>query len=911
MSDRSVGVHPDGPGFGGNDSGCVKKTCQPGDCGYVGSDGCGGILDCTGPGGGSPCPSGEYCGGGGPNKCGKGDAGNSNSDAAVAACVPKTASCSQLGYTCGYTGDGCGGVINCNGDGGNCAYPQYCGGGGFNVCGGTSPLTPDGGVQCSPTTCQALKYNCGYANDGCGHLLDCNTNAGGCPAPQFCGGGGFNQCGGNSGMSTDGGSLCVPLTCGQLGFDCGPAGDGCGNVINCYPNNGTACAGAGDTCGGGGIPGVCGHTCTGLCNQPKCDGGGVTTITGKVIAGTLPVYLAAGGSPDPVPNVLVYIPNAPLQPFTQGAQCSPCGADVTGSPLVSTTTAFDGTFTLTNVPYGPKVPVVIQLGRWRREVYVDVPACTTTVVGAAATAVAPGGTDCIVNGQTTNGAGCIRMPRNKSDGACTTCGTPGVPSADIPLTAISTGAVDSLECVMLKMGVDFGEFTNNSGNGRINIFSCAADNGAGASAGAGTQCEEALMGNGGPYMNYDQILFPCWGREALKPAAEQGNLVTYANGGGRFFATHFSYTWLFQNNPFNTTANWDVNHNTGINQMTGNVRLPAPAPAPNNPQGTVFSEWLGLVGALSSTNPPQLSVNVVRHDVDSPLGTSVDWIDGNDPGDQSPMMLHYTFDTPVGSQSQCGHVIYSDFHVNDTRTSPAVMFPGECNTNPLQPQEKVLEYLIWNLASCVGTPPPPKCTPITCQAQNITCGPASDGCGNLIQSCGMCTPPQTCGGGGTPGQCGGIDGGSCTPKTCQEQNINCGPAGNGCGGLIQSCGTCTPPQTCGGGGAPGQCGYPDGGACQPKTCSDQNITCGPAGDGCGNLLQCGTCMAPDTCGAGGVPGQCGSPDAGSCKPMTCGDQGVECGPASDGCGNLLQCGACKAPLTCGGGGIAGKCGTSQ
>jgi hypothetical protein len=273
-------------------------------------------------------------------------------------------------------------------------------------------------------------------------------------------------------------------------------------------------------------------------------------------------------------------------------------------------------------------------------------------------------------------------------------------------------------------------------------------------------------------------------------------------------------------------------------------------------------------------------------------------------------MLHYTFDTPVGSQSQCGHVIYSDFHVNDTKTSPAVVFPGECNTTPLQPQEKVLEYLIWNLASCVGLPPPPKCTPITCQAQNITCGPASDGCGNLIQSCGTCTPPQTCGGGGVPGQCGGVDGGSCSPKTCQDQNISCGPAGNGCGGLIQSCGTCSPPQTCGGGGAPGQCGYPDAGTCQPKTCADQNITCGPAGDGCGNLLQCGTCKAPDTCGGGGVPGQCGSPDAGSCKPMTCGDQGVECGPASDGCGNLLQCGACKAPLSCGGGGIAGKCGTS-
>ncbi len=889
MQDRSVGVgHPDGSGFFSDSGGCVKQSCQPGDCGFGATDGCGGFLTCP-----TSCPNpGEFCGGGGFNKCGKGDGGTTGGDAGSGPCVPSKSTCQSLRYTCGYFGDGCGGFTDCNGDAGGCPSPQYCGANGmFNQCGGNNGLSPDGGVPCKATDCPTLGMTCGYANDGCGNLLDCYPGGGtSCPSPQACVRG---VCTGNTGVGADGGSPCVPLTCGQLGFTCGPAGDGCGNIINCYPNNGTSCPN-GQTCGGGGIPGVCGSSCTGLCKQqPVCDGGAVTTITGKVIAGTLPTYLNVGSPPDPVPNVLVYIPNSGLQPFNAGAQCSPCGADVSGSPLVSTTTAFDGTFTLTNVPAGNGIPVVIQLGRWRREIKVNIAACTTTAVG----------NDCIVGGSNTTTPGCIRMPRNKTDG--------DVPaSTNIPLTAISTGAVDSIECVMLKMGVDAAEFTNNTGTGRIQLYSCANDNGAGASAGANTECEESLMGNGGTYMGYDQILLPCWGREALKPAAELGNLVTYANGGGRFFATHFSYTWLFNNNPFNTTATWDANHNTGINQMTGNVRLPPPAAAPNNPEGTVFSEWLGLVGALSNANPPQLTVNVVRHDVDAVQGASVDWIDGTDPGDQSNMLLHYTFNTPVGAPSQCGHVIYSDFHVNDTKTSPATTFPAECSNKPLQPQEKVLEFLIWDLASCVGPPAPPKCTPISCGDQNITCGPASDGCGGLIQSCGMCTAPQTCGGGGTPGQCGAPDGGSCTLLTCQSQNIACGPAGDGCGGLIQSCGTCTPPATCGGGGVPGQCGYPDAG-CPAKSCSDQNITCGPAGDGCGNLLQCGTCTPPQTCGGGGVPGQCGAPDAGSCKPETCGAQGIECGPASDGCGNLLQCGTCVPPQTCGGGGIKGKCGGTQ
>ena len=45
------------------------------------------------------------------------------------------------------------------------------------------------------------------------------------------------------------------------------------------------------------------------------------------------------GTPDPVPNVLVYVANGPIQPFPPGVQCSQCGSNVSGNPLVQTTTA--------------------------------------------------------------------------------------------------------------------------------------------------------------------------------------------------------------------------------------------------------------------------------------------------------------------------------------------------------------------------------------------------------------------------------------------------------------------------------------------------------------------------------------------------------------------------------------------
>jgi hypothetical protein len=844
----------DGPGFATGNGGCTPRSCQASGftCGQN-ADGCGFLVDC------GACTGNDFCGGGGFSRCGVGD-GGTPSDGGF--CVPKT--CVELGLTCGQNADGCGGVIDC----GSCTAPALCGGAGFSKCGG--PASVDGGPAptCTPATCASIGAGCGSAGDGCGGMLDCGT----CASPTFCGGGGFSLCGGRSAPGSP--SICVPATCQTLGITCGPAGDGCGNLLQCG-----SCGGP-DICGGGGKPGVCGHDCTGLCTQQVACAGAPTTLTGRVLAG-VSSWVPAGTSPDPVPNAIVYIPSTALQPFHQGAQCTQCGADVSGHPLVATTSAFDGTFSLANVPVGTHIPVVVQLGRWRREVFFDVTSsCATTAMGD------------------------IHLPRTESEG-------------DIPLTAISTGAVDSIECILLKMGVDESEFSGTAmgtSGGRIHLYSAgfgtADANGHGPGASVFDSApEDALLGSGGSYMNYDQIMLPCWGDEFLKSTDELASLVSYANGGGRFFATHFSYTWLFQNSPFSGTATWDVNANRNSTTnggsgapFTGNVDVAG------NPKGAVFVQWLKLLNALSNASPPQVTIEAGRHDVDAVQGQSVDWIDGTDPSPpsaaKSKMLLHYTFDTPVGQAAQCGHAIFSDFHVNNQSSTNADIFPDECEVAALTPQERTLEYMIWDLQSCVPPPPTTTCVPRTCAQQNLGCGPAGDGCGNVIQ-CGMCVSAQTCGGGGVSSQCGAPPpGGHCTPATCASQNLACGPASDGCGNLLD-CGQCVPPLSCGGGGVPGQCGAGDAGVrCDPSTCAAQNIECGPAGDGCGNLLSCGTCPPSSVCGSGGVAGKCGPP--GYCAPSTCAAENIECGPSGDGCGGVIDCGQCSAPGTCGAGGF-GRC----
>ncbi len=585
------------------------------------------------------------------------------------------------------------------------------------------------------------------------------------------------------------------------------------------------------------------------------------------------------------------MPNAAVQPFAPGVSCDNCASTVSGSPLVSTVTAVDGTFTLTNVPVGASIPLVIQLGRWRRQVTIpSVPKCQTTPVAATLTNMP----QC----STTNPS----CPAGKARG-------------DIPRMAFSTGVVDALECVMLKIGIDQSEFTIPSGTGRINLYEGLVDNSIpeGAEGGAtlpGAPTEDQLWSTQAALNQYDMVLFPCQQNQTTRSATVQQNLIKYANAGGRIFATHFSYVWLNDDAPFSQTAKWDPEQHPSPADQTGYIDT-------SFPKGLELAQWLVVVNASNQctvnlqcgiggtcTNGQclgQISLSVIRHDFDNVVAPSQSWMTSRtrpSPG----AIMHYTFNTPVGAPAdqQCGRVLFDDFHVENVGDSYQQIFPAECVIGQkMSPQEKLLEFMIFDLSSCVTPDTPPPCMPKTCAEVGVQCGPAGDGCGNVIQ-CGTCPAGKTCGGGGTPSVCGAPQ---CTPETCAEQNIHCGPAGDGCGNGIE-CGACPSGQTCGGGGMPGVCGTQ---TCTKQTCAGLGVACGPAGDGCGGLLQCGSCPAGQTCGGGGKPGVCGSMP---CVPRTCAQLGANCGPVGDGCGNVIQCGNCSPPQTCGGGGTASVCGGS-
>lgn len=116
-----------------------------------------------------------------------------------------------------------------------------------------------------------------------------------------------------------------------------------------------------------------------------------------------------------------------------------------------------------------------------------------------------------------------------------------------------------------------------------------------------------------------------------------------------------------------------------------------------------------------------------------------------------------------------------------------------------------------------------------------------------------------------------------------------GPGGWGGGGQGSvSSSSAASSSTGGGEGGETSSGGQGGSGCVPKTCTDLGKDCGDVDDGCGAQIDCGLCVAPDSCGGGGTPNVCGG-----CTPKTCASENVLCGTLDDGCGNLLDCGDYK------------------
>jgi hypothetical protein len=404
------------------------------------------------------------------------------------------------------------------------------------------------------------------------------------------------------------------------------------------------------------------------------------------------VYDPAGRVP--LYNAVVYVvdPDTELKPLGQGAQCESCSANFPKTALAVALTQSDGSFRLTDMPTGKDVPLIVQLGKWRRVVTIpEVTPCTDTPLPA----------------------GLTRLPRNTSEG-------------DLPKIAVTTGGSDALECLLKKIGVDVEEFTPDSGKGRVNLFAGyrAAKTMLSDGAEVALRPAEELWASADRMLDYDMMLMGCEGEGSLwkppadvtvsdslpRPVSMQLEVRKYADLGGRIFGSHWHHRWI---NSDDTTPD-DPYPPLGppvasFARSAGGVDDLTLAVDSSFPKGLAFRDW--LVNVKASTVAGQLDVHKVEHSVDSvDPSLARRWIYGTDP-DGVPgktrvpdMVQYFSFTTPVG-QPECGRMVFSDVHVSFGGDKYAdTPFPDRCKASPdseLSPQEKALEFMIFDLSSCI------------------------------------------------------------------------------------------------------------------------------------------------------------------------------------------------------------------
>jgi hypothetical protein len=495
------------------------------------------------------------------------------------------------------------------------------------------------------------------------------------------------------------GLLAVHAGCGGSGNNSGfgPQGSSSGGGSDVDGSSGSASGS-----GSGSLIGADGGVSSGSSSGGNgCSGGKTTSISGVV-------YDPAGK--DPLYGITVYVPAKSLQPLPKGvptgADACSCSALYKSGAVVATTTGVDGSFKLNDPPVGSNVPLVIQVGKWRRLFHVNVNSCEDnpqagTMLSLPSTIVA-GDTD-----------------------------------DNMPDIAVSTGMADTLECLMHRIGLPASEYVAGTGTtGHIHVFSGGSVNGTGEIVGlsekpssmAGAPASfRYLWDKSADLMPYDIVLLSCEQAEtynANPPALEE-----YLNAGGRAFASHYHYAWftgpIIAPQGYSAPADWGNNlatwtsgdgHNAGA-QVNGTIVETQNVSGKPFDKGIAFSKWLGLNGALGALGAPAMELPVLPpklNAVVSPNNTaSQSWVKD----DMTTNSMYFSFDTPVnappaadgGSPQYCGRAVFSGFHVSgETSPADAPPPPTGCQSADLSPEEKALEFMVFDLSSCVipDTVPP-------------------------------------------------------------------------------------------------------------------------------------------------------------------------------------------------------------
>jgi hypothetical protein len=406
----------------------------------------------------------------------------------------------------------------------------------------------------------------------------------------------------------------------------------------------------------------------------NCPNGGHTSLSGTVRdpAGRNPLY-----------DIVVFVPDGrdELAPIPSGVSvCNACSSPI-GGFVSATLTDATGAFRLLDVPTGTNVPLVLQVGKWRRAVTVPVVAdCEDTTLSADLT----------------------RLPRNRSEG-------------DMPQMAVLTGGCDNLACFLRSVGIDAAEFSAPHGGGRVDVYQGVG--GAPLSGGTAGDCTTAacpLWDRKESLEAYDKVLLGCECAEhnETKPASALLAMHDWLNEGGKIFATHSQLTWLKNGPPdFAGIANWTDGPSSGA---VGPFAIDM-----SFPHGKTMAQWLANVGGADANGFGFLTPADVSTSVTTVGPDAIDWINdtataSETGGVASGDVTLWSVPTPLaptdgGPRISCGAAYPTDIHAGGPQAlrpgagaSSVAPVPAICDGGPLTAEEEALEFLFFDDAVCVS-----------------------------------------------------------------------------------------------------------------------------------------------------------------------------------------------------------------
>ena len=205
---------------------------------------------------------------------------------------------------------------------------------------------------------------------------------------------------------------------------------------------------------------------------------------------------------------------------------------------------------------------------------------------------------------------------------------------------------------------------------------------------------------------YDMVVISCHGESArsrAQPLAQKQIVKDFVDQGGRVFGSHFSFSYFrgpspFMPSPWPVLATWDGSPDPPYTIDTTFAK------------GVAFADWLvnPAVGAS------QIRGQITMTGVEGPAMSLTPGFGGQRWINTAGGIPYFSIPMPVEKAAtpaeQCGRFVHTGIHVASGGNSGP--FPSSCGTDPLSPQEKAWEFLIFELSACALPDSVPPTAPI-------------------------------------------------------------------------------------------------------------------------------------------------------------------------------------------------------